>query len=152
MHATPTVTIPMRRLSRADGTRRAEVASTAAPASSSSASMSTTSTPNSSATSCFADIGEATQFVFELDGSCGYHWGQDRLSFQKIQYPQWDLQFCHKYEYDFSLLNYLFGKYDLYPQFDCVLFMEKVPQVWGASWLYTPDGTPEARTVQAQTT
>ncbi len=91
------------------------------------------------ATTCFADIDEATQFVFQLDGSCGYHWGKDKLSYQKIQYPPWDLRFCHEYEYDFSLLNYLFQEFDLQPELDCVLFMERVPQVWGASWLYTPD-------------
>ncbi len=88
---------------------------------------------------CFADIQEATQFVFQLDGSCGYHYGKNKLSFQKIQYPDWDLQFCHEFEYKFPLLDYLFSTYDLCPEFDCVLFMEKVPQVWGSSWLYKPD-------------
>lgn len=102
-------------------------------------------------TTCFADIAEATQFVFQLDGSCGYHWGKNRLSFQKIQYPQWDLQFCHKYEYDFALLNYLFQEYRLQPEFDCVLFMEKVPQVWGGSWLYPPDASVTAASGQAET-
>lgn len=33
----------------------------------------------------FADIEAATQFVFQLDGSCGYHFGQQKLSFQRIQ-------------------------------------------------------------------
>lgn len=102
------------------------------------------------ATSCFADIAEAAEFVFQLDGSCGYHWGKDKLSFQKIQYPPWDLRFCHKYEYDFGLLNYLFQEYDLKPELDCVLFMEKVPQVWGGSWLYTPDESPIAMPAQAE--
>jgi len=91
------------------------------------------------ATTCFNGIDEATQFVFQLDGSCGYHFGKNKLSFQQIQYPKWDLKFCHHYEANFSLLQYLFSTYDLQPEFDCVLFMEKVPQVWGNSWLYTPD-------------
>jgi|GEM_PF-3497811 len=103
------------------------------------------------ATSCFANIEEATQFVFQLDGSCGYHWSKDKLSYQKIQYPPWNLQFCHRYEYDFSLLNYLFQQYDLKPEFDCVLFMEKVPQVWGGSWLYTPDTPRSASPSTAET-
>jgi hypothetical protein len=94
-------------------------------------------------TTRFADITEATQFVFQLDGSCGYHFGKGKLSFQKIQYPQWDLRFCHEYQYDFALLKHLFKAYDLQPEFDCVLFMEKVPQVWGSSWLYTPDTVQE---------
>jgi hypothetical protein len=90
-------------------------------------------------TTCFADIDEATQFVFQLDGSCGYDFAKNKLSFQRIQYPKWDLRFCHEFDYDFSLLNHLFAAYDLQPEFDCVLFMEKVPQVWGSSWLYSPD-------------
>ncbi len=90
-------------------------------------------------TTCFADIEEATQFVFQLDGSCGYHFSRNKLSFQRIQYPKWDLRFCHRFDYDFSLLKYLFAAYDLQPEFDCVLFLEKVPQVWGSSWLYKPD-------------
>lgn len=102
-------------------------------------------------TSAFTDIAEATQFVFQLDGSCGYHWGKNKLSFQKIQYPDWDLRFCHRYEYDFSLLNYLFKEYHLEPEFDCVLFMEKVPQVWGGSWLYTPDPPMTSVPTQAET-
>lgn len=103
------------------------------------------------ATSCFADIGEATQFVFQLDGSCGYDWDSNKLSFQKIQYPPWDLQFCHRYEYDFALLNYLFQEYNLKPEFDCVLFMEKVSQVWGGSWLYTPDAPSAVDSRRAET-
>lgn len=68
---------------------------------------------------------------------------------QKIQYPDWDLRFCHEYEYDFALLNYLFAKFDLQAEFDCVLFMEKVPQVWGASWLFTPDASSLASSARA---
>jgi hypothetical protein len=30
----------------------------------------------------FADIEEANQFIFDLDGSCGYDYGWDILSFQ----------------------------------------------------------------------
>ncbi len=90
-------------------------------------------------TSCFADIEAATQFVFQLDGSCGYDFGSQRLSFQKIEYPQWDLRFCHNYEYKFALLDEIFERYDLQPEFDCVLFMEKVPQVWGSAWLYAQE-------------
>ncbi|MCD8534898.1 MAG: DUF2071 domain-containing protein [Verrucomicrobia bacterium] len=98
---------------------------------------------------CFNDIQEATQFVFQLDGSCGYHYSKNKLSFQKIQYPDWDLQFCHEFEYKFSLLDYLFSTYDICPEFDCVLFMEKVPQVWGSTWLYKPDRT--AKIQQSET-
>lgn len=90
----------------------------------------------------FADVDEATQFVFQLDGSCGYDYRTGQLSYQKIDYPKWDIQFCHETEHDFALLNYLFTQYDLQPEFDCVLFMEKVPQVWNASWLYRAPEPP----------
>lgn len=98
---------------------------------------------------CFAGIEEATQFVFQLDGSCGYHFSQHKLSFQRIQYPTWDLQFCHEADYDFSLLNYLFAAYNLQPEFDCVLFMKQVPQVWGSSWLYRADEAGLTRPTEA---
>jgi hypothetical protein len=91
------------------------------------------------ATTTFANIEEATEFAFNLDGSCGYNFRSDLLSFQKIEYPKWDLYFCHEYKYNFALLNYLFKAYDLKAEFDCVLFMQKIPQVWGSSWMYKPD-------------
>ena len=86
--------------------------------------------------SIFADIEEAKQFVFDLDGSCGYDYGRDKLSFQKIDYPPWDLYFCHEYSYDFSLLNYLCETFHLQAELDCVLFMQNTKQTWGTSWLY----------------
>jgi hypothetical protein len=88
------------------------------------------------ATTVFADVREATEFVFQLDGSCGYEYGRDRLSFQKIEYPPWDIQFCHEYDYRFPLIDHLAASFRLDLTLDCVLFMEKVPQVWGAYWLY----------------
>lgn len=87
-------------------------------------------------TSAFADVAEATDFVFQLAGSCGYSYATNQLSFQKIEYPEWDIQFCHSADYHFNLLNHLFETYGLDAEFDCVLFMEKIAQVWGASWLY----------------
>lgn len=48
-------------------------------------------------TTIFADIDEAKQFVFDLDGSCGYDYGRDMLSFQKFDYPLWDRYFCHEF-------------------------------------------------------
>lgn len=96
------------------------------------------------ATSVFADARQATDFVFQLAGSAGYSYALDMLSFQKIDYPEWDIYFCHRYDYDFALLNHLFAAYDLRAEFDCVLFMEKVPQTWNAAWLYRP-GPGDAR-------
>lgn len=84
----------------------------------------------------FADIDEARQFVFDLDGSCGYDYGTDRLSFQKIDYPPWDLFFCHDYHYRFPLIDYLCATFDLQAELDCVLFMQNTKQTWGTSWLY----------------
>lgn len=88
------------------------------------------------ATSMFADVTEATEFLFNLDGSAGYAYASDQLSFQHIQYPPWDIQFCHAADYQFNLIDYLNDAYDLQMEFDCILFMEKIPQVWGTSWLY----------------
>jgi hypothetical protein len=87
-------------------------------------------------TTIFADIDEATRFVFNLDGSCGYSYEKGMLSFQKIDYPPWDMYFCHDYNYNFSLMNYIFESFDLRPKLDCVLFMQNTRQTWGTSWLY----------------
>jgi hypothetical protein len=84
----------------------------------------------------FGDVDEARQFVFDLDGSCGYSYERDMLSFQKIDYPPWDMYFCHETEYRFPLIDYLRGRFGLHAEFDCTLFMERTRQTWGASWLY----------------
>src|SRR6516164_1344882 len=59
------------------------------------------------ASTVFTDVDEARRFVFDLDGSCGYSYERDMLSFQKIDYPPWDLYFCHECTYDFALVDYL---------------------------------------------
>lgn len=100
-------------------------------------------------TTTFADIQEATNFVFQLEGSCGYSYPARKLSFQRIEYPTWDLYFCTRFEHEFALTEYLFEAYDLKAEFDCTLFMEKVPQVWGSSWLYTPDAVSVSPRAQA---
>ena len=84
----------------------------------------------------FRDIDEAKEFVFDLDGSCGYDYGRDMLSFQKIDYPPWDMSFCHKCRYEFPLIGYLCETFGLQAEFDCVLFMQNTRQSWGTSWLY----------------
>jgi hypothetical protein len=84
----------------------------------------------------FADVEEAKRFVFDLDGSCGYSYERDCLSFQRIDYPPWDLYFCHEYSYEFPLIDYLCESFGLAAELDCVLFMQKTRQTWGASWLY----------------
>jgi hypothetical protein len=87
-------------------------------------------------TTVFADVDDAKRFVFDLDGSCGYSYERDMLSFQKIDYPPWDMYFCHEYSYDFPLIDYLCEAFGLRAELDCVLFMQKTRQTWGASWLY----------------
>ena len=84
----------------------------------------------------FADVEEAKRFVFDLDGSCGYSYEKGALSFQKIDYPPWDMYFCHEARYEFPLIEHLAQTFDLAPEFDCVLFMQKTAQTWGSSWLY----------------
>jgi hypothetical protein len=91
-------------------------------------------------TTVFADVDEARQFVFDLDGSCGYDYRRDMLSFQKIDYPPWDLSFCHECDYEFPLVEYLCATFGLHAELDCVLFMQNTKQTWGSSWLYRQGG------------
>ena len=88
------------------------------------------------ATTIFTDVDEARQFVFDLDGSCGYSYERDMLSFQKIDYPPWDMYFCHEYSYEFPLVDYICATFGLEAELDCVLFMQNTRQTWGSSWLY----------------
>ena len=88
------------------------------------------------ATTTFRDVDEAREFVFDLDGSCGYSYERDMLSFQKIDYPPWDMYFCHEAQFRFPLLDYLASAFGLRAEFDCTLFMQQTRQTWGASWLY----------------
>lgn len=84
----------------------------------------------------FGDVAEAAEFVLGLDGSCGYSFEKGKLSFQRIDYPDWDIRFCQEVEFDFRLLDEIFRAYDLNAEYDCTLFMENVRQVWRSSWLY----------------
>lgn len=86
----------------------------------------------------FEDVEEATDFVLELDGSCGYSFARDKLSFQDIEYPDWDVSFCHEFSLDSSLLDYLVDAFDLDATFDCALYMGDVDQTWRRAWLYDP--------------
>jgi len=95
-----------------------------------------TVTKEKPASTVFADVEEAKQFVFDLDGSCGYSYDRDMLSFQKIDYPPWDMYFCHDFDYEFPLIDYLCETFRLRAELDCVLFMRNTPQTWGSSWLY----------------
>ena len=87
-------------------------------------------------TTIFADVDAAKEFVFDLDGSCGYNYERRMLSFQKIDYPPWDMYFCHEFRYEFSLMDYVNATFGLQPELDCVLFMQNTEQTWGTSWLY----------------
>ena len=87
-------------------------------------------------TTVFADVDEARRFVFDLDGSCGYSYRRDMLSFQKIDYPPWDMYFCTDYHFEFPLIDYLSETFGLQADLDCVLFMMNTRQTWGTSWLY----------------
>ncbi len=86
----------------------------------------------------FPDVAAATDFVLELDGSCGYHYQRDELSFQDIEYPDWDVSFCHEFSLESTLLDHLVEIYDLDLTFDCALYMADVDQSWNRSWLYDP--------------
>jgi hypothetical protein len=87
-------------------------------------------------TTIFPTVDAAKEFAFDLDGSCGYSYERDSLSYQKIDYPPWDMYFCHEFEYEFPLIDYLNRTFGLQPELDCVLFMRDTRQTWGTSWLY----------------
>ncbi|MFC6963018.1 DUF2071 domain-containing protein [Halocatena marina] len=89
----------------------------------------------------FQDVEEATDFVLELDGSCGYNFARNQLSFQDIDYPNWDVSFCHEFSLDSSLIDYLVESYDIDLTLDCALYMGDVDQTWKRAWLYDPAKT-----------
>lgn len=91
----------------------------------------------------FSDIQDATEFVFNLDGSCGYSFAKNKLSFQHIDYPEWDMYFCHGCKYNFPLLDHLVDSLKIDAVFDSVLFMQNTRQTWGSSWLYSSDVTEQ---------
>lgn len=91
----------------------------------------------------FAGIQAATDFVFNIDGSCGYDFRSKRLSFQQIDYPEWDMYFCHECDYEFPLLDQLVDTLGIEAEFDSILFMQNTRQTWGSAWLY-----PEAITAR----
>jgi Uncharacterized conserved protein (COG2071) len=89
------------------------------------------------ATSVFGGIGAATDFLFELDGICGYSYEQRKLSFQRIEHSPWDMYFCHEYDFRFGLIEFICQTFGLDAEIDCVLFMENTAQIWRSSWLYS---------------
>jgi hypothetical protein len=86
--------------------------------------------------SVFPDVAAATDYVFRLDGSCGFDWSRRRLSYQPIDYPEWDISFCHGFEYRFPLLDTLAQTFGLEVRFDSVLAMQDTRQTWCKSTLY----------------
>ncbi|MFN0242268.1 MAG: hypothetical protein ACKVWV_05190 [Planctomycetota bacterium] len=86
--------------------------------------------------SCFTSIEAATDYVFRLDGSCGFDWATRRISFQPIEYPEWDLSFCQRVDYGFPLLDTLAREFELDLSLDSTLCMQDTHQTWCASTLY----------------
>jgi hypothetical protein len=105
--------------------------------------------------SLFADSFAARDFLFQLDGSCGFQWDTGRLSFQPIEYPEWDISFCHEIDFRFPLIDALAERFDLHLETDSTVYMHDTPQVWCATRLYDEARSdlwrpPAARTVLAQ--
>lgn len=94
----------------------------------------------------FEDVDAAADYVLELDGSCNYNHEKGKLSYQDIEYPDWDISFCHGVEYDFPLLEYVLDAFDVDATVDCALYMQDVEQTWGRSWLYEPEVDREGAT------
>jgi hypothetical protein len=89
--------------------------------------------------SLYADSFAARDFLFQLDGSCGYQWDTRRLSFQVIEYPEWDISFCHDVSYELPLIDALVREFDLHIELDSTVYMHDTPQVWCATRLYPSD-------------
>ena len=83
-----------------------------------------------------AMLSTARDFLFQLDGSCGFQWETGRLSFQPIEYPEWDISFCHAIDFDFPLIDALAERFDLHLETDSTVYMHDTPQVWCATRLY----------------
>ncbi len=86
--------------------------------------------------SVFADAEAATAYVFRLDGSCGFDRHSRRISFQPIEYPDWDISFCHRFDYRFPLLDTLAREFRMDLEFDSVLAMQDTRQTWCKSSLF----------------
>lgn len=87
----------------------------------------------------FGDVSEATDFVLELDGSCGYNFAKGKLSFQDVEYPDWEVSFCHDVSLQSSLIDHLAEAHGIDPTFDSALYVADVDQTWKRSWLYDPN-------------
>jgi len=90
--------------------------------------------------SLFASSEAARDFLFQIDGSCGFEWQSRRVSFQPIEYPQWDIRFCHEVEYRLPLIDELARRFELHCEYDSTVEMHDTPQVWGATRLVRVDG------------
>ena len=88
------------------------------------------------ATTIFADVEGAKEFVFDLDGSCGYCYERDMLSFQKIDYPPWDMYSATSIATSSPSWTTSARRSGSHAELDCVLFMQDTKQTWGTSWLY----------------
>jgi len=93
-------------------------------------------------TTIFESIGAATQFIYEVDGSCGYNYRHNKLSLQLLKHPNWDISFCHEVDSQFNLLDYIFDQYNINADLDCSLYMENTGHAWEKCWLYSPERTP----------
>lgn len=91
--------------------------------------------------SVFADSFVARDFLFQLDGSCGYQWSTGRASFQPIDYPEWDISFCHDVRWELPLIDALAREFELALEYDSTVYMHDTPQVWGATRLFRVDGS-----------
>jgi len=55
-----------------------------------------------------------------LDGSCGYSYDRNMLSFQKIDYPPWDMYFCHDHRHEFPADRPSVRAFNWQLELDCV--------------------------------
>ncbi len=74
--------------------------------------------------SIFGGLPEATTFILDNDGNCGFDYRNSRLLYQHQVCPKWDSQFGHSAEVQLPLFEYLFDLFDINAEYDSALYVE----------------------------
>ena len=83
--------------------------------------------------SIFASARELWEHAFELDGTCAYDAGRDRLVFRARNVSERDLSFCHDFVAEFGLARTLESELGLELALDCACQLHDVRAVRGGA-------------------
>jgi len=81
--------------------------------------------------SIFTSARELWEHAFELDGTCTYHPGRDRLIFRAGEVSERDLSFCHDFAAELALVEALTTDLGLPLELDCASELHDVRAVRG---------------------